>query len=487
MSHQNQEMSFSNILRHRAIFLPLVLICMAFMYCVLLGVYLQSLLNEEFIVLHVEKNLLLSAISLVIFIPLFCLGLINRNFYFFILPIIILCVPNAINDLFPSFWASPLSDAGSTSLPLITHIDIFLLGSFYILRNSSSLGDHSRIYASNIIFCISLSLFFLSIISILANMVNGSELLTLSILGNNFQIRYLFFMSILLRFVNNFDINNFFKGYIVAFLLLLIESTLFTVASGANELTSGNFGTNTLGVLCGFSFILVSQFLKNSKGIIKNLFLLLVFLALILTGTNSAILSLVLSYVFLYIVRIFGVYLSCIFVSILSITIFTYNYSLIINLFEPLQLFLKTDYQYLISQDMVGGPITSILTRLVLWSSSFGIFIEYPFGIGFSSFNFLKESFGFTVPVFIDPHNDYINIFVQYGFFGGIIVLYTIYLAPYLMQALKKENLYFISTIFIYIFLTSLTNSNFNKHQFFFLAIFSFFSFFIHSFKNRSQ
>jgi len=485
MSNQNQEMSFSNILRHRAISLPLVLICMAFMYCVLLGVYLQSLLNEEFIVLYVEKNLLLSAISLVIFIPLFCLGLINRNFYFFILPIIILCVPNAINDLFPSFWASPLSDTGSTSLPLITHIDIFLLGSFCILRNSASLKDYSRIYASNIIFCISLSLFFLSIISTLVNMINGSALLTLSILGNNFQIRYLFYMSILLRFVNNFDVNNFFKGYILAFLLLLIESMLFTVASGANELTSGNFGTNTLGVLCGFTFILVSQFLK--KSVIKNLFLLLVFLALMLTETKSAILSLILSYVFLYIIRIFGTYMSFIFVSILSMVIFAYNYDFITTLFEPLQLFLKTDYQYLISQDMVGGPISSILTRLVLWTSSFGIFIEYPFGIGFSSFNFLKESFGFTLPVFIDPHNDYLNIFVQYGFIGGILVLYTIYLAPFLIQDLKKENLYFISTIFIYILLTSLSNSNFNKHQFFFLAIFSFFSIFTHSFKNSSK
>jgi O-antigen ligase len=487
MSNQNQEMSFTNILRYRAINLSLVLICMAFIYCVLLGVYLQSLLNEEFITTYVEKNMLLSAISLVIFILLLCIGLINRNFYFFILPIIILCVPNAINDLFPSFWASPLSDAGSTSLPLITHIDIFLLGSFCILRNSTSLRDSSKVFASNIIFYISLSLFFLSIISILANMVNGSELLTLSILGNNFQIRYLFFMSILLRFVNNFDVNNFFKGYILAFLLLLVESTLFTVASGVNELTSGNFGTNTLGVLCGFTFILVSQFLKNSKGIIKNLFLLLVFLALIFTGTNSAILSLVLSYVFLYIIRIFGIYLSCIFVSILSMVIFAYNYSFISTLFEPLLLFLKTDYQYLINQDMVGGPISSILTRLVLWTSSFGIFIEYPFGIGFSSFNFLKESFGFSVPVFIDPHNDYLNIFVQYGFIGGILVLYTIYLAPFLIQDLKKENLYFISTIFIYIFLTSLSNSNFNKHQFFFLAIFTFFTLFNHSFKNISK
>ena len=99
---------------------------------------------------------------------------------------------------------------------------------------------------------------------------------------------------------------------------------------------------------------------------------------------------------------------------------------------------------------------------------------EFPLGIGTSNFNFLKAEYGFDMPVFIDPHNDYLNFLIQYGVIGGLFFVILIFVYPVMIcQRLKVygERITFTQMI-IFSFLTSITNSNFNKHQFFFIFIF---------------
>ena len=66
-------------------------------------VFIIGISNGGIIIYSHDFSWPLSLISLFIFMCILICGLSSVSFYFLLLPICILAVPNAVNDLFPSF------------------------------------------------------------------------------------------------------------------------------------------------------------------------------------------------------------------------------------------------------------------------------------------------------------------------------------------------------------------------------------------------
>ena len=443
-----------------------------FIYFSSFSLFLFNLVSDDSILNYHEFNLTLSLASLLIFLILWGVGVLKRAFYFFCLPLVVLAVPNAINDLLPSFWAGPLSERGVASVPLITHIDLFLLVGVFLFSNSE--GDFRRditklsntlIFA---IFCIVLTSLFGWMIS--TSFIDGNSLL---FFGNSFQLRYLLYVSLFMTFFTQKDLMHFCWGLCLAICFLLLEASIYSFVFRTEEFTSGNFGTNTFGALLGFLLIYISS-VKGVTQRTKIILITLMCLAVIATGTRSSIVALVLSVGLSNLIIRYGVFRLGFVLSFLLLCVLLNFWNTLVQFFDPLILLLETDYAFLVSQDMVGGPLASVTTRLSLWVASVTMLYDFPFGLGLSQFNFLKADYGFSIPVFIDPHNDYLNFLVQYGIVGGSIFLFMLLIQPVI--ALKRERSNgprnAVTQLIIFSSLTGLSNSNFNKHQFFFMFTF---------------
>jgi hypothetical protein len=435
------------------------------------GVFMVSPLLD-----NIEFDLTLSLLSALIFLVVCICSTFNRAFYFIILPIVVLNIPNAINDLSLSFWAGPVMDRGRATFPVFSHIDFFLLMGIFRLMPSGSgampflLNSHKIIFKSVLVIFISL------IIGWLVGFYSDG-LSSLLFFGNSFQLRYLLYICIFIRLVNTRDIDFFIIGLSIASVLVIFEAIIYTYLYGHANLTSGNFGTNTLGVLLGFLFLILKNYSQTS-GIVRFFLLSFLFLALFMTGTKAAIIGII----FVYFIDVTADKISSFawagITAFMLILVGFLNYELLQDLIVPLKLFIETpDYSSLIEQDMVGGPLSSALTRLSLWWTSFNILSEYPMGIGSANFNYLKVDNGFLLPIFIDPHSDYIYSFVQYGWLGGMVFLGLVYGYPLVRIKYDHVNYksYLIRSPLFFLLLTSVSNSNLNKHQLFFIVIFCLF------------
>jgi hypothetical protein len=251
--------------------------------------------------------------------------------------------------------------------------------------------------------------------------------------GNNFQIRYMVYVLLLAPFFVPSLLKGFQVGVCLAGLIVLLESVVYSVLQGSPELMSGNFGINTLAVLFGLILIQISSF---DNGTISKVFLAVMFLcAIALTKTLSVVLALILLLFFVTKERWRGnIYLLVLGAACAAFFAIGTDFSSLLASFsvlvEPFLLLTSYDYYFLLELDLVGGPVTSLLTRWSLILTSFQIIFEHPFGIGFGSFNFLKGAFGFAVPVFIDPHNDFLNFVVQFGLVSGLLMIFLIFLWP---------------------------------------------------------
>ena len=454
-----------------------------FMYFTSLALFFVSLVNDDAILNYSEFNLILSLTSLLIFVVVATIGLLNRGFYFLCLPLVVLAVPNAINDLLPSFWAGPLFERGAASVSLINHVDLYLLAGVVLFSDSEKrLGK----YNNNVANALTLIALFVVLTSILWWVIVSSfvEHNPLLFFGNSFQLRYLIYISLMIRFVNDKDIKHFNWGLYMAIGFVLLESTVYSLMFQVDQLTSGNFGTNTLGVLFGFLLLYVFSTEEVSSRI-KIILICLMSFALFLTGTRTAILALLLSFGLSKLIARYG-FLWVGLISILFVLCcFLVYWDVIVLFLGPLILLLQTDYAFLESQNLVGGALSSVITRLSLWVASFNMIYDFPFGVGLSQFNSLKADYGFSIPVFIDPHNDYLNFFLQYGIINGFILISTLFAYPLItyLGAKSHGSRNLNIQLMIFIVITSFSNCNFNKHQFFFMFVFVVFV----AIKQRSQ
>ena len=118
---------------------------------------------------------------------------------------------------------------------------------------------------------------------------------------------------------------------------------------------------------------------------------------------------------------------------------------------------------------------SSVITRISMLAASSQIIMEYPGGIGLSGWHYLRKDFGFDLGILIDPHNNYMLSFMSFGIIGGIVYQLALVIYPIILALNARKTEIFLILLFVSI--CNLTNSNFQKHQFFimyclFLAFF---------------
>ena len=443
--------------------------------------YVANYASGNLILNNIDYNFPLSIVSLIIFIFLIATGITNRSFYFFSLPLVILIVPNSVNDLLPAFWAGPQSDRGATTVSLITHLDLYLLAGILLfsqsnkrysdnLKRDAQNRDAQKIILTTSFIVISSIIYWL----IFDAYTNYSALL---FFGNSFQVRYLIYISLIITFIDKRDITNFNKGLLLAIFLVIVESFIYTALFQKSVLTSGNYGTNTLAVLLGFLMIYTLS-IKNISRQIKIFTILSIVLALFFTGTRSAILAIILSFILYAPIMKIGFVRLGVLLSVFIFCLLVFFKNELILFLDPLILLIETDYSFLEERGLVGGELSSITTRLSLWITSFDLIKDFPFGIGLTQFNFIKSEYGFIIPVFIDPHNDYINFILKYGVINGLIMIYLLIIYSLRINIIHKSYEIKSLTIKLMLFITlvGFSNSNFDKHQFFLLFIFIMFA-----------
>lgn len=406
----------------------------------------------------------LSFISLGLFLPLALVGSVNAKNWILLLPIVILSVPNAVNDLLPSFYMQKPEENSAASSSILTHIDLYLLIGLRFIRRAYQ-GLEKPIISPLGVFVFVISVLFSSIISGIY-----SPSIPIFSVFNVVQIRYLLLTIVLLKVMQNVGIKSLVNGIYAGAILLICESLIFTYVGDYKYLTSGNFGTNTLAVLLTTISILL-LYTSNYTSISKVLVVCgLVVLVSFITDTRSVVVALCLAYITFYYLRMsfFG-RLMVVLTGILFLAIMWASYD---DKIVELGAFFASafnSYEIVESGGLITNRNSSIMTRLSMIFSACSMIASYPFGVGYAGWHYLASEYGMTIPVFIDPHNDYIFSILNYGWISVIIYFSVVYIIPY-----KKFDAIQFSAgkvLILFVGFANLTNSNFYKHQFFMFYI----------------
>jgi O-antigen ligase len=418
---------------------------------------------------------LLTIVSLAYFLLLCFAGAVAKRFYFFIFPFVILTVPNAINDLFPSFFLGPMGERGASTFAFFTHLDVFLL--LGVLRLGR--GRQATHRASSAILAIlALVLFTVQAIYQYQGKLVGPYFIGL------YQIRYLL---LLLMLVPMFDTQRGFRklylGVCFATPLLLFESIVTTFyGGGATNLASGNFAVNGYANLLAAISLFLSFSRRYALGPTKGTlvisgYIALLVCAIVLTGTRAAAVSVVAGYILLHLIcspssrrHLYNFLLLC---------------SFILFFLAWLAPVISGDVQANYTTAVNGLDGSSLQTRIALWTMTIEMISDHPFfGIGNGLWNYLKYDYGTPYAVLLDPHNDYLAHVVNYGLLG-FAVIFFFYIHPlstaiaqiFLWQQVELKRhvppIAYLSFI-IPISISSFSNANTTKHQ-----VFAFFVFFV--------
>lgn len=423
----------------------------------------------------------ISIISLVYFSILLIGALTNKKFLFFLLPVVAITVPNAINDLIPSNIMGPIWETNSSDFAFFTHIDIFCLAVLFKYQSQAKIR-HIHLPLILLIGIITYYIFHI------AAYADNTTLLGGFLIGL-YQIRYFVYCIFL---ASLFQETKYFKylflGICLSAMLLVTESLITTILRGGgliDRLGSGNFGTNVYGnflaglvLLIGTGAKLLVQ-TRKYRLLCYSLCAILI-CALWLTGTRSALAAAITSQIIIFMMLSQGskakktlTTAACV-VALGVFLFFAYTYGA--RLAET-GVF-SGNYSY-------DGDASSINTRLVLWGITLRMVADhYVFGVGNLVWNFLKYDYGSPFAVLLDPHSDYLNYLVSYGPLLGIGLIAYLYIYPLsrvseLRRAFYRGN-YSAKCYFVFlsamlpILISSFSNSNTAKHQVFF--IFCFFS-----------
>lgn len=418
-------------------------------------------------------------VSIIYFLFLCTLSLKSSPLLFFCLPLCIITVPNAINDINIGYMMGPTWEVNRSSFSFFTHIDIFLWIS--IIRFSEKI----RIFLPRYIIITAITFFFAQTIINLISYIDSDYFG--SYLTGTYQTRYLFLLILL---VGIYEHKNHFKhiyfGVLFASILLVIESLITTYLIGDwSRLTSGNFGVNVYGNLLAaiIVFLYLGEKLLSVNLLQKTViftFIILILIAVIATKTRGSLISILISTIFFYFIvaknnNSFS--LSKVIKNILMASV------AIIMVTQLIQYLSSFSFQEIISDSYTyNEESTSLRSRHLMNEISFRIIEDnYLFGVGNSVWNRFKYEYNTPFSLLLDPHNDYLNYIVSYGvilgfgiiFFIYIYPLYKVFFAGYLNKkpSEKLASLYPFSLFILTISISSVSNSNTAKHQVFALFI----------------
>lgn len=400
---------------------------------------------------------ILSVVSIIYYLFLLFISQLKLKYFWFIVPIVSLTVPNAANDLFPSIMMGGESGYYNTpAFSLFTTIDIYFAAGVFRYCN---FNVTKKFLASlTAVFFVIMTFYFV-----------WSSLSRYGVvLMGGFQIRYLLMAYLMVVYTNShLHIGAIYNGIVASSFFIIFESFIYTAINETyGRLASGNLGVNSLGHYLGAvaAMIVLDTELSAIKRYISAMILLAACYA---TGTRFSIVS------FLLVITLATLIKETKSIkSILAVITIIIVMSLAVSYVQPVRsLFsgLVTVY------GDISDPLeieksedsSSMITRLILWGASARIVADYPIlGIGPGSWSFEKENYGIEFEGLLDPHNDLINYAVSYGIVFGLIIYYVVLLKPILVVGKIKENKLYLFSVFIAcIALSGLTNAVTWKHQ----------------------
>lgn len=393
----------------------------------LFGLFSGIMLDQ---IVFETDNILMSCGASLIFCIVIAISVKSQRLLCFFLPFVLLAFPIIINNLFPGLFLE--NQQLEVIFPLFTHIDLYfllLLGYKYLINRRLVFKPIQYINECVLLFLLS------SLVNILYSRGFNDVLLLIS---GMYPIRYCLLIQL---FLANFRINYEYliEGLFFCIFFLFLESSVYTIMSDKNVLSSGSLGINTFGNIVGQITLLLLYYYYTKREKIKNrifklLAIVIGLIVVVLSQTRMALLA-------MFIVSGIIIYP--------KLTIkYKFLIVLLIGFFLTFLIDMKDLGKYDIKAvfdnisfssgdeltDIVNVTRTeltsSIFTRLKLFQTSINMFSENIFtGIGYGLFNVRKYEYGFDEQVIIDSHNGYLFLLAQLGIIG-VLFIYLIYIYP---------------------------------------------------------
>ncbi|MDQ7047917.1 MAG: O-antigen ligase family protein [Sulfurovum sp.] len=432
-----------------------------FIYCV----------SIPFIIFDYNQDLNIKFfISLAVFFILSLLIIVNAKTRIkqFVFPILIMNVPGAIDNFFPSFDAD-IYESVSLPISIISYLDLFIIGFFlvklFIYKEQIKVKfDYFKI--TFIVITIIYGFIYL--------FIHTSTPYSANTYAGILVFFRLFFLLIIIDEIyidNSINIRYFYLGLLTSFILLIMDSFVYTyIFTHAERMNHSTFANNVFGNIIVLYYAIFLVYFKK-KSII--LFLIVISM-LLLTGGKAATMSFLLLFIFIYYSK--HIKKNKQIIKYIFITLF-----LCIIYFA---------YTYLATHDYIG-TFSSLYTRGIIWVISIEMFSDHIFeGVGYWTWNSYKYEYDFLelgvfgthtlwgAPYLLDAHNGYLHILSEFGIIIWIL-LYSIFYYVY-----KRVNFYYFIPFLVWL-ITEITNAGINKHQILVFVIF--FLYIIYQTKHRTS
>lgn len=401
----------------------------------------------------------MAMLSLLFFCGLVLVGCINQKLYWYVVPILVLFTPNAINDIFPSMSMS--YDPGVPSFSLFTHVDVLLVIGVVRYCDFTKPLNHSALLVGAVVLMLNASV-------LMGTVFNDN--FWRSVMGG-YQVRYYSLFYLLFCFADPVVYRKQIAGSImVSVVLVLLESVVFTWVSGSQRLTSGNYGVNSLGHLFAVVAVVFLSRSFSRLGRLSSYALAGVFcLAVVATGTRFSLLVIFGGYAALLFIRkgnLIYLPISIVFVA-LCLLVFVNFIPAGISLLDG---FLLVSESYTDPTLITVTPeSSSMVTRLTLWLGTLKMVEIYPWlGVGPGSWAFSKPLFSIPFAEVLDPHQDFLSYISSYGIAFGLMFYISVFLVPIFQSFSKKSRpsgVWFWLAIVVGLLLAGLSNAVTWKHQ----------------------
>ncbi len=447
--------------------------------------------NQLFQPYYIDGVVLVSAVY---FVLLLLLSSHSLRFFYLLTPVVVISVPNAINDLLPAYAMAPLSDLGAAHFAFFTHIDLYLL--FGIIFHGARSGSERP-------GAINPTWMFVVLAAYLGGYLYAMWSDQRSLGGFAvwaFQYRYIL---LAMAFVSLPSLQGqrvwlMLWGLYLATLLNIVESILFTEfrLGGLSEhrLTSGNLGHNAFGnylaavAMVSYAHYSSARRMESPNQWVLAIFFLVFTSAAFLTDTRMSALALLASLILFHLAFYRIVRLSALVPVVVAMFVLMspLGISNLQNVGEYVGEVLPKVVDEAQRASVNDAPVTTetatTQTRMILWRGAWQMIQENPlYGVGAGEWNFVKSRYAIHWDTMLDSHNDYLHYLACSGLIVGCVFILFLYATPWitaLKLAYQDRMLMFRYCPFLVFSITlsmcSLSNSNSHKHQIFtMLALFA--------------
>ena len=421
-------------------------------------------------------------ISIIYYIGLIYLFIINPKIRWYLLPFVLLTIPPNMDDIFPSTYIGYIYERGAARIPIFGNVDISLILLYFILKNEKRISldqDNKNSKTTRVLKFTSLILIAVSILSAVRAFGISDNYHNAAIVKGTFMFFRMYFIQLIisLLFKSKNNINEFIVGASLSSVLLFATALYNTLSKGASRL-QGAFGMNVYGnfmVLLSVLFLAAFNINENKgKRKIMIIGILVSILQLFLTGTRMAVLALGFGIVIYLLLSRIKIRKKIIIVASIVISIglgSIMNLSYFNNAIERIREMVLYK-EYLAEVEL--STTTTLGTRLILWNATATMIKEHLYlGVGPSMWNFERYNYGVHFNVLLDTHNGYLQILSEYGMLA--FVTYLVYLIYCLSKSIKSvkaskdiNNYNFFLGITVAIItwlLTEFTNAGITKPQ----------------------